>query len=331
MMTQNQHPLSVYAGLFLAAAAVSVAVPSNLRAAPYPEKNVSLVLPFSAAGAADIGARLLAQGLSEKLGQQFIVENRPGGAGNIAYSSVSRAAPDGYEVLISYIANSACGHAMMNGLSWQPEDFEPVALFSATPVVFVANTSVPANSMPEFIAYLKENRGQLNYGTWGVGSFVHIVTEAIMQANGTEMQSIPYSNTGDLLTDAMSGTIQFFATGPSTILAQKDTQSFKLLGVTGNQRLAELPQVPTLIEQGLSDVGMQSWYGLHVPKGTPPEVIETLDKAVAALAADSAFVAKAAASGIPMLHVGRTEFEARIKADTAICSDVIKAANIVVE
>ena len=330
-MTQNQCPQTICTSLFLAMTAAAMMGATASHAAPYPEKNVSLVLPFSAAGAADIGARLLAQGLSEKLGQQFIVENRPGGAGNIAYSSVSRAMPDGYEVLISYIANSACGHAMMSGLTWQPEDFEPVALFSATPVVFVANTSVPANSMPEFIAYLKENPGKINYGTWGVGSFVHIVTEAIMQANGTEMQSIPYSNTGDLLTDAMSGTIQFFATGPSTILAQKDTKSFKLLGVTGKQRLAELPQVPTLIEQGLADVEMQSWYGLHVPKGTPTEVIETLDKAVADLANDSAFVAKAAASGIPMIHVGRSDFETRIKADTAVCGDVIKAANIVVE
>lgn len=127
---------------------------------------------FLRGGAADIGARILAQGLTEKLGHQVIVENRPGGAGNIAYSSVAHAEPDGYEVLVSYIANSACAHAMMQGLTWKANDFQPVAMYTSTPLVFVANSKVPANTMPEFLNYLKTNPGAVNYGTWGIGSFV---------------------------------------------------------------------------------------------------------------------------------------------------------------
>lgn len=313
------------------ACAITAVAETALAESIYPDKSVSLVLPFSAAGAADIGARLLAQGLSDKLGQQFIIENRPGAAGNIAYSSIARAEPSGYEVLIGYVANSACAHAMMDGLSWKAESFEPVAIFSATPLIFVAHKSLPVNSMPELIAYLKEHPGEVNYGTWGVGSFAHIVTEAAMQSNETEMVAIPYSNTGDLLTDAMAGTIQIFATGPATVLAQKDSESFKLLGVTGTERVPDLPDLPTLIEQGLSDVNMQSWYGLLVPKGTPPEVIATLDQAVIELASDEAFVTRAAASGIPILHVGAAEFEQQIVKDTELCTDVIKSAGIKID
>lgn len=315
------------AGMIAALCALAVAAPASAQDS-YPDRVVTLVLPFAAGAAADIGARLIAHGLGEKLGQQFIVENRTGASGNIAYASVARADPDGYEVLISYVGNTACGHALKPDLNWKAEDLVPVAMYSAQPLAVVVHKDVPASTMPEFIDYLKAHPGELNFGTPGNGSLAHIATELLMHRTDTRMVHIPYTGTGALMPDALSGTIQFIVGGPSGILAHQASGALRALAVTGQVRAQEMPDIPTLQELELPDVPLESWYGLAVPKGTPPEVIAKLETALGELAQDAAFIESAETASVPITYLNREDFAARIVADTKVCAEAIEAAGI---
>src|SRR5690606_18453930 len=294
----------------------------------YPNAPVTMVMPFSAGGAADIGARLLASALSDKLGNQFVVENRTGAAGNIAYASVTRAMPDGYEILVGYVALDACAHALTPDLNWKTEDLEPVAMFTVSPLAFVVHPSVPVSTMSEFVDYVKAHPDEVNFGTPGMGSFVHIITEIMKRELDLDMQHVPYSGTGALMPDALAGNIQFFATGPSSILSHYKSGALKVLAVSGDERAPELPEIPTLKEQGLTDIPLDNWYGVEVPKGTPEAVKEKLEAAIQEITSDPAMIAEGERVGVPLRFMGGEAFVEKIAADRAVCTEAIKAADI---
>lgn len=314
---------AVWAGLMM--------LPLMAGAQDYPSHPVTMVMPFAAGGAADIGARKLAAGLSDHLGTQFVVENRPGAAGNIGYASVARAPADGYEVLVSYTALDTCAHALNPDLNWKTDDFEPVAMFTKSPLAFVVHPSLPVKTMPEFIAYARAHAGELNFGTPGIGSFVHIVTEMMKSDLGLEIEHVPYAGTGALMPDALAGNIQFFATGPSSILSHHKSGALRVIAVSGSTRAPELPDVPTLLEQGVSDIALDNWYGLALPKGTPKTVRDRLEGAIAALAQDQAFVASAAAAGVPLSYMPHADFSAKIAKDRETCQVAVAKAGITLE
>jgi len=246
----------------------------------YPTKPVRVVVAFTAGGTTDILARSVSQQLAERLKQPFIIDNRPGGGGNIGTENVVRSAADGYTLLVGSVGPIAINQTLYKNLSYDPlKDLVPVVQIADVPNVLVVHPSVPAKTFEEFLAYVKANPGKLNYGSTGVGTSSHLSSYMLSQRLGVETLHVPYKG-ANALNDLLAGRLQFmFATIPS-VIPQIKAGKLRALAVSSLKPSRSLPGVPTVAEKGLLGFEAGSWFGFFAPKGTPASVIATLNKNV---------------------------------------------------
>ena len=315
---------------FLHLAAGVAAVPSVSRfawAQAYPTRPVHLIVPFGPAGATDITARFIGQWLSDRLGEQFIVENRPGAGGNIATEAVVRASPDGYTLLYVTTAN-ASNATLYDKLNFNfVSDIAPIAPIVSFPYIMVVNPSVPAKTLVEFIAYAKANPGKINMASPGIGSTPHLNGELFKVMTGTNIVHVPYRSAAAVLTDLMSGQVQLYFGTTASSLEYVRTGKLRALGVTIERRLDALPDIPT-VGEFVPGYEAHNWYGVGAPKATPAEIVQKLNKEINAAVADPKIKARLADLGATALTGSPADFGKLIATETEKWGKVIRAANI---
>jgi tripartite-type tricarboxylate transporter receptor subunit TctC len=313
--------LSRHRFLHLAVGGVALPAVSRIaRAQAYPSRPVHIILGFAAGGGLDITARLIGQSLSERLDQQFVIENRTGANGNIATEAVVRSPPDGYTLL------------MMGGPNYDKlslnlmRDIAPVAGVVNQLNVMLVNPSFPAKTIPEFIAYAKAYPSRINMGSAGIGSPNHLLGELFKTMTGVNMFHVPYRGGAPAITDLLSGQIQVFFAGVPVAIEYIRADRLRALGVTTSTRSAALPDIPTVGEfvQGYE---ASVWYGLGAPKNTPAEIVDKLNKEINAALADPRFKARLAEGFLPM-SMTAGQFSKFIADDTEKWGKVMRAANI---
>jgi len=315
---------------FLHLAAGAAALPAVSRfacAQAYPSRPVHLIVPFGSAGATDITARLIGQWLSERLGHQFVIENRPGAGGNIATEAVVRAAPDGYTLLNVTTAN-ASNATLYSKLNFNfIRDIAPIAPIVSFPYIMVVNPSVPAKTLPEFIAYAKANPGKINMASVGIGSTPHLNGEFFKTMTGTNMVHVPYRSAAAVMTDLMSGQVQIYFGTTASSLEYVRTGKLRALGVTIERPLDVLPDIPT-VGHFVPGYEAHNWFGLGAPKATPAEIIDKLNKEINEGLADPNLRARIADFGGTPVAMSPAKFGKFIADETEKWGKVIQTLNI---
>jgi tripartite-type tricarboxylate transporter receptor subunit TctC len=311
-------------------AAAMPALSRIARADTYPSRPVHVIVFYTAGGGNDIIARLMGQWLSERLGQAFVVENRPGGGGNLGTEEVVRAAPDGYTLLLSSTANTV-NASLYDTLNFNfIRDIAPVASISREPNIMVVNPSVPAKTIPEFIAYAKANPGTINYASAGIGSSQHMSGEMFKMMAGIDMTHVPFRGTAPALTSLLGGQVQvMFASMPATIEYVR-ADKLRALGVTIATRSDVLPDVPA-VSEFLPGFDASVYYGIGAPKGTPADIVERLNREINAGLADPQLKARLVQLGSMPLPGSAADFGKFIANETDKWAKVVKFANIKAE
>ena len=244
----------------------------------YPNRSITIVVSNPPGGGTDAFARYIAQGLTSKLGQSVIVENKAGGNGSIAAEYVARAAPDGYTILLGYTATHGISPALLKQRYDPIKDFEPIGMIAFSPTLLVANSALPIKNTKELIAYIQSKPNTISYASAGNGSAPHFAGELFKLATGTDILHIPYKGASPGVMDTIAGTTQLMFPSLYTAYPQVVAGKLKALGIAGARRSKVMPQVPTLTEQGIPDVNVDQWYGLFAPAKTPPAVIKLLNE-----------------------------------------------------
>jgi len=253
----------------------------------YPSRPIRIVVPFSAGGAVDGPTRMIAQELSKRLGQQVIVENKPGAGATIGSESVAKSPPDGYTLLLASQTN-AISASLYSKLAFKPiDDFAPISLLGREPGVLVVHPSLPVKTVQELIAYAKERPGKLDYASSGNGSGQHLFAAMFASMAGIKINHVPYRGSGQATTDLIGGQVLVSIPGLAGMLGHIKAGRLRALAVTGVHRSPQLPEVPTLAESGLNGYSAYVWLGLLAPKGTPAPVIDRLHREVLAALASS--------------------------------------------
>jgi tripartite-type tricarboxylate transporter receptor subunit TctC len=273
----------------LAATAASglAAMPFASMAQAYPNKPITVVVPFAAGGPTDALARILCQRMGEALGQQMIVENVGGAGGTIGVAKVARAAPDGYTLSFTHMGTLAVNIALYKSLPYDSQkDFEPIGLGGTNPMVLVTKKDLPAKTFPEFQAYVKANEKKVQYGMAGIGAASHLGGLMLNSMMKVDVLEIPYKGTGPALNDLVSGQFDYMVDQAVNVLPQIKSGNIKALGVSTTKRLPQLPDVPTIDESGLKGYEVTIWNGFFAPKGTPKDVVAKLNLALVAALSD---------------------------------------------
>ena len=315
---------------FLHLATVAAALPFALqiaRAQAYPTRPVRLIVPLAAGGATDIVARLIGQWLSERLGQPFVIDNRPGAGGNLATETVVKARPDGSTILMASTTN-AINATLYDKLSFNfIRDIAPVATISRNSLVMVVHPSIPAKTVPEFIAYAKANPRKLNMASPGNGSPNHVSGELFKMMTGVDMVHVPYRSGGPALTDLLGGQVQvMFPATVSSIEYIRDGR-LRALAVTTAARSDALPDIPTVAEF-VPNYEASNWFGICAPNATPVEIVDKLNEEINAALADHKIKARLADLGSVPLSLLPAKFGKLIAGETEKWGKVIRAANI---
>jgi tripartite-type tricarboxylate transporter receptor subunit TctC len=315
----------------LAAATIALPGASRIaRAQSYPAKPVRWVVPFAAGGPAEILARLFGQFMSERLGQPFVIETRPGAGGNIGTEAVVRSAPDGYTLLLVTTAN-AVNTSLYEKLNYDfMRNIAPVAGFIRVPAVLEVNPGVPVKSVPEFIAYAKANPGKLNMASAGNGTIQHVAGELFKMMAGVNLTHVPYRGQAPALTDLVGGQVQvMFDSMPATI-GQIKGGGVRALAVTTTTRAEALPDIPTVADF-VPGFEASAWYGVGVAAHTPPEIVDTLNKAINAAFAAPKIKDRLVELGGTVLAGSPADFGKLLADETEKWRKVVRAANIKAE
>jgi tripartite-type tricarboxylate transporter receptor subunit TctC len=315
---------------FLHLAVGAAMLPALSRAAwaqSYPSQPVRIIVGFAAGGPNDILARLMGQWLSERLGQSFVIENRLGAGSNIATEAVVRAPPDGHTLLLVGSPN-AINATLYGKLNFNfIRDIAPVASFIRGPLVMAVHPSVPAKTVPEFIAYAKANPGKLSYGSGGVGGITHLTAELFKMIAGVNMVHVPYRGVAPALTDLLGGRVQVVFTNPTLLIPYIRAGKLRALAITTATRSAALPDIPT-VGEFVPGYESSSIFGFGAPKNTPTEIIDKLNKEINAGLADPKIKARLADLDGTVLIGSPTDFAKLIGEETEKWGKVIRAAKI---
>jgi tripartite-type tricarboxylate transporter receptor subunit TctC len=299
-------------------------------AAAYPIKPVTMVLPFGAGGLIDIFGRLIADGLSRKLGQPFIVRNMPGATGAIATEYVARAAPDGYTLLFASSAQTT-SVPLVEKVNYRLEDLAPVSASGRSSLILAVNANVPAKTLQEFVDFARANPGKLSYGSSGEASVSHLAGALFAARAGISMVHIPYKSGGLAVTDVMAGQVLFTFPALITVRGNIQAQKLRMLAVTSSARLPSLPDVPTFKELGYEKMSVGAWYGYFAPKDTPNAVIMKFNSALATVLNDKAFVDKLVERGaIPLISTPE-QMRVLIEKEKKFTSEVLTLTQIKVD
>lgn len=298
--------------------------------AAWPTQPVRIIVPFQAGAATDLISRQLGMGLGQALGQPFIVENKPGAAAMIGSEAASRAT-DGHTLLMSGPASMVTNRFLYKKLSYNPDDFEKVALVAFTPNLLLANPSQPFTTLAEMVAYAKANPGKLTYASFGAGTTSHMAGEMLRKMAGIDIVHVPYKGAGEAIPALLSGQVSMYFDTIMTGLPLVKAGRLRALGVSNNRRSVMAPNIPTIAEQGYSGYNIAPWYGLVAPKGTPPEVVKKLNAAINQLLKDPAYREKLAASGAEPLGGSVAEFEAFIKQEIPRTEELVKQSGVTMQ
>lgn len=323
-------PLQRRQFLHLAASAAALPVTSTFAwAQAYPAQSVRVITGFPAGQAADSLGRIVAQALSQRLGQQFVVENRPGAGGNIGTEAVVRATPDGYTILMEVMTANAINASLYSDLTFNfVRDIAPVAIIGGGAYVMAVNPSLAAKTVPEFIAYAKANPGKINMGSAGIGTPPHAFGELFKIMAGVDMVHVPYK--GSYVPDLLSGQLQVVFAPIPTVVAQIRAGKLRALGVTSKQRSSALPDTPS-IGDFVPGYDASGYFGFGAPKDTPSAIIDKLNKEIRAAVVDPAVKEKLLTLGIDPMQLTPAEYGKLIADETDKWAKVVKTAGIKVE
>jgi tripartite-type tricarboxylate transporter receptor subunit TctC len=304
---------------------------TSALAQPYPNRPIKFIVPFPPGGNLDFIARTIQPRLSEALGQQVVIENKGGAGGIIGAEYAARQPADGYTIFLGNTGTLGIYPAVYPKLNYDPiKDFTGVGLTSTNAVLAALHPSVPANSLKEFVAYARANPGKVAAGVAGSGSLLHFATELLKSQAGIDLLVVPYKGSGPAVTDLLGGQIQLLIDAPPVTMAHIKAGKLKAIAVTGNARLAALPDVPTFAEAGVP-IDASGWQGIAVPVGTPAEAIAKLSAALAKTIALPEVRERFATQGLDAASSSAAEFSAHIRAEVAKWIGVAKTANIKVE
>jgi tripartite-type tricarboxylate transporter receptor subunit TctC len=303
-----------------------------LAAEDYPTRPVVIIVPQPPGGGTDIITRIVGQQLSTQLGQPVVIENRTGAGTVVGTVAAAHATPDGYTLVTGLNANMAVNSSLYASLAYNPvADFQPVGMMAEFPFVLVVNKDFPAHSVKELIAMAKAKPGEINYASAGNGSGQHLSMELFKLMTGTNLTHVPYRGAAPAYTDVLSGRTPVFIDNLASALGQIKGGNVRALGVTGNQRSPQLPDVPTIAEAGVPGYQNYVWFGLWAPKGTPQPIIDKLHAEIKKAVADPSVKERITKdAGIPM-DTPLRDIEPMVKAEIAKWSDVVKRANIAVQ
>jgi tripartite-type tricarboxylate transporter receptor subunit TctC len=314
--------------------AAACAVACTLAAAPiaaeiYPSRPVRIVVPFPPGGPADVLARTVGDKLQATLGQPVVVDNRPGAGGNIGMELVAKSAADGHTLALAPAGNLTVNPSLYRNVPYDvARDFAPVTVIAAVPNVLVVNAQVPAKDVGELSAYAKANPGKLNFASPGAGSGAHLAGELLKSSAGIEMVHVPFSGIAPAVTAVVAGDVQVMFAGTSSAMTHVAAGKLRALGVASPKRIASAPALPTLDESGLPGFDVTSWYSIVAPAGTPPAVVERLQKEIAKALDAPDVMAKLAGLGAEPVGNTPSEFAAMFKTESAKWGKIVKDANI---
>jgi tripartite-type tricarboxylate transporter receptor subunit TctC len=315
----------------LLAAAMMLAVGAAAATEPYPSRPVKIIVAFTAGGTTDIMARTVAQRLSERFNQPFVIENKPGAGGNLGTEVAARSAPDGYTLIINSVGPMAVNPTLYKNLSYNPlTDLVAVAQISDVPNVLVVPAGLRISTMEQFLAYARSRQGDLNYGSTGIGTSSHLSSFMLASRGGFAATHIPYKG-AEVLKDLLTGRLQFmFATIPS-VIAHIKAGSLIAITVSSAKRSRSLPQVPTVAESGFPGFEAGSWFGIFAPRGTPHEVIAALNKATNDVIAERAIESRMVDEGADPVGGSPEKFAAFVKSEYEKWRAVVRESGAVVD
>jgi tripartite-type tricarboxylate transporter receptor subunit TctC len=315
------------ARLCLATLLLASAFSSHAQA--WPTKPIRLVVPYPPGGSADILARSIGQKLSDGLGQQVVVENRPGAGTAIGAEAVAKAAPDGYTILLGTVSSHAINPALTPGLKYDPvKDFAPVSLVASIPFALIVHPSLPATSVKELIALAKAKPGSLNFSSAGSGTSNHLAGELFKSMTGTFMVHIPYKGSAPALNDLIAGQVQLMFDLVLTTAPHVKSGAVRALAVTGRERSSALPGVPTVAESGVPGYEVSAWFGFFAPAGTPPAVVNALNAETVKTLRLPDLRERLASQGADAVTNSPEQFSALVREELAKWTRVVKASGM---
>jgi tripartite-type tricarboxylate transporter receptor subunit TctC len=304
-----------------------IAISMPVFAQQYPSRPIRILIPFTAGSAADIIARAMEPQLREKLGQAVVIDNRGGAGGNIAADLTAKSAPDGYTLMMGTIGTHAINYSLYSKLPYHPvRDFTPIALVGDSPNVLVTSPRVQANTVKEFIALAKAKPGQLNYGSSGAGTSVHLSGELFNSMAGVKTVHVPFKGASEALSALIGGQIDFMFASLSSAIPQVKAGKLKAFAVTGAQRSPSVPDLPTMGEAALPGFAAAAWYGILGPASIPPPVVGILSKASLSALATKEVQDRLFASGVEVRPGTSEEFSRLIKSEMEKWAKVVKAS-----
>ena len=320
-------------GRAIALASIAAVLPTGAIAQDnYPSRPVKIIAPQAPGGGVDLVARLIADRLRVAMGQAFIVENQAGAGGAMATQAAARAQPDGYTLMIGYVATHATNPAVKTNLGYDAvKDFTPIAMLGGTPNLLVVARAVPVNTLQELVDYAKANPGKVNYGTSGVGTLNHLVMEQFKHASGVPCLAVPYRSIGQAFTDAMGGQIQVIFPGLAAALPHVRSGAFKPLAVTGDKRQPLLPDVPTFKESGYEGFNGLTWYGIVGPAKLPEPITKKLNEEINKVLASADLRDKFKAEALNVMPMTPPQFGKYIADEIAHWTAVARASKIEAE
>ncbi|MBI2227119.1 MAG: tripartite tricarboxylate transporter substrate binding protein [Betaproteobacteria bacterium] len=319
--------LRIGAAAGLAAALAIAAPPGAAQGTAYPVKPIRMIVASGAGGGLDFVARLVAIPLSEALGQSVVVDNRAGASGSIAAELASRAAPDGYTLMM--LSASLVVYGIVTKTPYDLyRDFDPLSQVAASPYILTVHPSLPVKSVAELIAYAKANPAKLNFASTGNASLAHLAGELFASSTGTKLVHVPYKGVGAALTDLLSGQVQMSFLSGGSVYSQVRAQRLRALAIASTTRAKMAPELPTLIEAGVPGYAVTQWHGLLVPRGTPRAVIDRLHKEIAKAVHRPEVTSRLALDGTDGIASSPQEFAAHLRSERERWTKVAKAANI---
>lgn len=316
----------------LAAGSAALLVLATLaRAATWPSRSVRIIVPFSAGAATDLITRQLAAGLAQEYGQVFVVEDKPGAAAMIGSEYVSRAAGDGYTLLMSGPASMVTNRFLHKKLPYNPDEFEKVGLVAITPNLLLTNAQQPFTTLAEMVTYAKSHPGQLTYASFGTGTTSHMSGEMLRKLAGIDIVHVPYKGAGEAIPALLSGQVSMYFDTIMTGLPMVKAGKLRALGVTNDRRSAMAPHIPTIAEQGYPGYNIVPWYGVVAPKGTPADVMKKLNASINRLLKDASFREKLASTGAEPLGGSVADFDVFIRQEIPRTEELVKQSGVTMQ
>jgi tripartite-type tricarboxylate transporter receptor subunit TctC len=296
----------------------------------WPEKPIRLVIPYPPGGALEVSARILVDKIAPALGQSIVVEARPGADGNLGTEAVAKSAPDGYTWLGTGVPFSTQLAIHPKSLRYDPRrDFHAVAMFGVTKFIVAIPATLPVNTLADFIQHAKANQGKLLYAGSARGSLIHLASEKFKLAAGIDMEMVPYAGQPPAIADLVAGRVQMMALGAALAAPLIKSGKLKGLAVLDNERLGEMPEIPTIVEAGFPELVLNGWQGIHVPAKTPLEVIAKINREVVRALADPELIAKFKAMNVePAKPMTPEQFAAQVESEIEKWREVVASAKV---